>query len=1428
MKKTLQYKFTAFFKLLSWGLILRSLVITAPCNAQTGPGGVGNAGGTGGQPLNTIWLDIDQITVLNDGDDVTSWGDKSGNGNDFSVGASNAPVFRENVINGKNGVEFSSSNTSRIVRTSFGSMPTSEMTFFFILRTSDAGNGIASYATSVRDNEYLIFDASDLRTYINSNFTASGVAVNDNTWNILSHRWRNSDGQLQIHLNGTSGLNTTHQSGATITSGGTLAFGNEQDSNNGGYGQNQDFDGYMSEVILYATSLNDAQRTLVENYLSTKYNISISSDKYAFDAAYGNDMAGLGRELDGSHLSSTSANLNLSLASISAVGDYVMFGHDAGDETTLTTVSGDNFRDDATNTRRLAREWKVDFSGAFSDNVNISFDTSNVTTGRPSGEWSWALFIDQNGDGDFRDAGDSFVDLTINGSFVEASGVTLTDNATLTLGAIKREVQFSSSSSQGLENTVQFPTLTVEINYPYSDGTSVPMTYTVAAGTAEAADFNSNRTNATLSSGSATIDLNNGASVGDAAIDVVNDGLAENTQTVTVTLNTATNAAIGAQNVHTYSILDDDEPRKIDFNSATLSQAEGNSGNYTLSLQFDLTSSSALSTETDPATSVDISVTGGDAVLGDLLVSAVDAAIFDGIPPVPSSGNAAQDSTGVTSGTITFNTVSCPNGSTNTIAIEVLNIKGDALFENDETIELTLSNAQSCALGSQTTMTITLTNDDGAPTVQFSSASSNSNEGSGTLNAQVELSSVTGTDVTVTFSDAGGTPAADGSDYSVLTSSPLTISAGSTTANVEISLLNDTSEEQDEQVVITIDGSSVALGAQTTHTLTILDDDGLGDTGPGGIGDQSSQLFWVIADSITGLSDGQSVTAWDDISGNANNFSVGASFAPVYRVNSLNGHNAVEFSSSNNSRLVANPFNISTNSVSVHMVFRTNVSEFDNAMLSYAVSSDNNEYLIYNSNAVSTYINSQIDNSTVAVNDGNWKIMSHEWQSSDGNVLIHVNGSNLQDATLETGQSITSGGSLSIGGEQDAVDGGYQSNQALDGDVAEIIMFSKVMNNARRVVLENYFSAKYNVTIANDYYAGDNSGNGDYDLDVAGIGTTDGTFANSHTSAQNSSGLNLRHRNNSLDAAGEFVFVGHNALTNGVTNNEMALIPGTGQRWQRVWYIDKTGSVDTRLTFDFSDAGISVSPGADPNDYILIRRAGQTGDFSQVVTATSISGDQIIFDLADAQLTDGYFTLATTDSDTPLPVELVSYTLENQDNAVKLNWKTAAEVDNQGFILERSEQPNRGFEQVASYQSSSNLKGQGTVSQETSYEYVDYGKFKHGETYYYRLSDVDIAGNRNVLETKAITRPDAYSLEQNYPNPFNPVTTITFSLQKPGKTVLEVYNILGQKVKTLLNDELKAGTHIQRWDARGYASGVYFYRLQSGGFMQIKKMMLVK
>ena len=206
----------------------------------------------------------------------------------------------------------------------------------------------------------------------------------------------------------------------------------------------------------------------------------------------------------------------------------------------------------------------------------------------------------------------------------------------------------------------------------------------------------------------------------------------------------------------------------------------------------------------------------------------------------------------------------------------------------------------------------------------------------------------------------------------------------------------------------------------------------------------------------------------------------------------------------------------------------------------------------------------------------------------------------------------------------------------------------------------------------------------------------------------------------------------------------------------------------------------------------------------------------------------GNWFISDQSDESALPVELVAYNLENKDNAVSINWTTATEIDNLGFILERSTEPDEGFKQIASYLSTNALKGQGTISAETNYNYVDYHKFLAGQTYYYRLSDVDISGKRNVLETKLITRPEAYSLHQNYPNPFNPTTTIQFSLEKAGKTVLEVYDILGRKVTTLVNQQMKAGAHIINWNARNYASGVYFYRLQSGDFARVKKMMLVK
>jgi flagellar hook assembly protein FlgD len=93
--------------------------------------------------------------------------------------------------------------------------------------------------------------------------------------------------------------------------------------------------------------------------------------------------------------------------------------------------------------------------------------------------------------------------------------------------------------------------------------------------------------------------------------------------------------------------------------------------------------------------------------------------------------------------------------------------------------------------------------------------------------------------------------------------------------------------------------------------------------------------------------------------------------------------------------------------------------------------------------------------------------------------------------------------------------------------------------------------------------------------------------------------------------------------------------------------------------------------------------------------------------------------------------------------------------------------------------------------------------------------------------------PTTYSLFQNYPNPFNPTTTITYELPQTSNVRLEVFNILGQRVATLVNETQEAGFYQLQWDGRDnnhlrVASGMYLYRIQADKFSSVKKMLLVK
>ncbi|MCF8262747.1 MAG: T9SS type A sorting domain-containing protein [Melioribacteraceae bacterium] len=192
-----------------------------------------------------------------------------------------------------------------------------------------------------------------------------------------------------------------------------------------------------------------------------------------------------------------------------------------------------------------------------------------------------------------------------------------------------------------------------------------------------------------------------------------------------------------------------------------------------------------------------------------------------------------------------------------------------------------------------------------------------------------------------------------------------------------------------------------------------------------------------------------------------------------------------------------------------------------------------------------------------------------------------------------------------------------------------------------------------------------------------------------------------------------------------------------------------------------------------------------------------------------------------------LPVELSKFTAEYLTSQVVLNCQTATEVNNYGFEVERrklefssqnSEWIRVGF-----------VEGHGTTNSPKSYSFTDVD-IPNVEKVSYRLKQIDFDGKYEYSQTVDvfIEFPEEYSLSQNFPNPFNPITTIRVALPKESHVVLNIYNILGEKVKTLANELMPAGYSNFIFDASNLNSGMYIYRVEAGDFVEVKKMILLR
>ena len=189
-------------------------------------------------------------------------------------------------------------------------------------------------------------------------------------------------------------------------------------------------------------------------------------------------------------------------------------------------------------------------------------------------------------------------------------------------------------------------------------------------------------------------------------------------------------------------------------------------------------------------------------------------------------------------------------------------------------------------------------------------------------------------------------------------------------------------------------------------------------------------------------------------------------------------------------------------------------------------------------------------------------------------------------------------------------------------------------------------------------------------------------------------------------------------------------------------------------------------------------------------------------------------------------------------DALLLIWRMASEKDNWGFNIWRSEHPDSGFVSLPGDREDLTVYGIGNHPDTFQYTWLDEG-VEGGKTYYYRLESVGINGEHEfygyTISGTPIASPSDYQLMQNHPNPFNGATLIEYIVPTHSRVYLTIYDILGRKVRTLVDGNAhNPAVYRVIWDGRDeaggrVASGIYFYQLRGErGFSKARKMLFIQ
>lgn len=410
-----------------------SLLITGSLLAQTGVAGVGNSTNC------VMWLDAHAMQLTNNAP-VANFTDFSGNGNNFSQGTSTKqPIYNTGVVNGMPVLTFDGTDDF-MESSSVSALESNNLTYFIAYQRTNLKSQMMINAkySSQSPAKWRLYNNTGSNNVIGAQFSPTikyVTALDDGDVTFMSHHMTPSD--IRIFREGTQ-TQTKAQGYTAPTGHQKVEIGGVFPSANNYYLQ-----GFIGEVVIYNTALNDLERVLIENYLGTKYGISPATDLYSHETTHMVEFIAIGN--DGTNSQSTAQGkgiLEFSNPSAMGANEYLCAAHT---DNPLTDFTFADVPASLVGHQRFTRTWRVDETGDVG-NVTLTFDLgandfANSTT--------YNLLIDS--DGDFSNA--TIVPLSYAGGSVSAT-VNLSAGDFITVSGLEEILEIHAINTGVWSNTV--------------------------------------------------------------------------------------------------------------------------------------------------------------------------------------------------------------------------------------------------------------------------------------------------------------------------------------------------------------------------------------------------------------------------------------------------------------------------------------------------------------------------------------------------------------------------------------------------------------------------------------------------------------------------------------------------------------------------------------------------------------------------------------------------------------------------------------------------------------------------------------------------------------------------------------------------------------------------------------------------------------